>query len=97
MIALAHIAKCRPGEIGWTFVEFLQAHDLARLMQGQRIEQDRIYNAEYGGVRPNSKRSSHHRQGRKPWSLPQPAKLVAQVLKQRFHSVQAHPGCRHLN
>ena len=75
-------------------MEFLQTHDLAGLMQGQGIEQDGIHNAEYGGVRPDSKRQGNHGHSRKAGGLPQHAKLVAQVLKQRFHSVQAHPGCR---
>ena len=95
-IALSHIAKCCPGDIHRALMDLLQTHDLAGLMQGQRVEQDRIYHAEYRGVRPNSKRYGHHCHGGEGGRLPQHTKLVAQILKQSFHGVHSRPNAASL-
>jgi hypothetical protein len=89
-IALAHIAKCRSGHIRRALMVLLQPHDLARMPQRQRPEQNGIYNTKDRRVRPNSKRQGHHCYSHEARSLPQHAKLVAQILKQSFDSFHSH-------
>ena len=66
-------------------MEFLQAHDLARLTQGQRVKKDSVHHTEDGCVRANSNGQRNHGHGGEAGGLPQHAKLVAQILKQSLH------------
>ena len=56
------------------------AHELLRMREGQRPQQNAVHHAESGDIGANSQRQRQHRNNRKPGALEQHSERVAQVL-----------------
>jgi hypothetical protein len=83
-LALAHHLEARPGEAPLDDVLLrvrrAELHDTPRVPVGQGREEDRVDEAEDGGVGADSERQRDHRDGREPGRLPQRTDGVANRL-----------------